>query len=103
LPLDKEAAKQERERQTAFEQSVQRTIGEIEKRARELVAKIEDRTERVRLERDAQRQVAEMKRTAQREVRIVREGQPVQAERAEPQRVVRKLPNTCRLRHARSS
>jgi DNA mismatch repair protein MutS2 len=90
--LDKEAAKQERERQTAFEQSVQRTIGEIEKQARELVAKIEDRTERVRLERDAQRHVAEMKRTAQREVRIVREGQPVQAERAEPQRVAEEIP-----------
>ena len=38
--LDKEAAKRERERQATFEQSVQRTIGEIEKRARELVAKI---------------------------------------------------------------
>jgi DNA mismatch repair protein MutS2 len=85
--LDKEAAKQERERQLTFDQSVQRTFAEIEKRAGELVAKIEDRTERVRLERDAQRQIAEMKRTAQREVRIVRERQPVQTDRVDPERV----------------
>ena len=86
--LDKEAAKQERERQSTFEQTVQRAITDLEKRARELVAKIEDRTERVRVERDAQRRIAEMKRTAQREVRIVREGQPVQPERAEPEPTV---------------
>ena len=83
--LDKEAAKQERERQVAFDQTMQRAITEIEKRARELVASIEDRTERVRVERDAQRRIAEMKRTAQREVRIVREGQTVQPERVEPE------------------
>jgi DNA mismatch repair protein MutS2 len=80
--LDKEAAKQERERQSTFDQTLQRAIAEIEKRARELVANIEDRTERVRVERDAQRRIAEMKRTAQREVRIVREAQPVQPVRA---------------------
>jgi DNA mismatch repair protein MutS2 len=80
--LDKEAAKHERERQSNFDQTVQRTIAELEKRARELVAKIEDRTERVRVERDTQRGIAEMKRTAQREVRIVREGQVVEPERA---------------------
>ncbi len=79
--LDKEAAKQERERQATFDQTVQRTIAELEKRGRELVARIQDRTERVRVERDAQRQVAEMKRAAQREVRIVREGAVVQPER----------------------
>ena len=78
--LDKEAAKQERERQAAFDQTVQRTIADLEKRSRELVAKIADRTERVRVEREAQRQVAEIKRTAQRAVRVVREGQPVQQE-----------------------
>lgn len=90
--LDKEAAKQERERQSMFEHSVQRTIAEIETRARDLVAKIEDRTERIRLERDAHRQIAEMKRTAQREVRIVREGQPVQPDRAQPERVIEETP-----------
>jgi DNA mismatch repair protein MutS2 len=87
--LDKEAAKQERERQSTFDQTVQRTIAEIEKRARELVAKIEDRTERVRVERDAQRRIAEIRRTVQREVRVVREGQPVQPERAAPEAAVR--------------
>ncbi|HKY43584.1 MAG TPA: endonuclease MutS2 [Pyrinomonadaceae bacterium] len=80
--LDKEAAKREQERQSTFDQTVQRTMAEVEKRARELVARIEDRAERVRAEREAQRQVAEMKRSASRGVRIVREAQPVQAERA---------------------
>ena len=79
--LDKEAAKREQERQTTFDQTVQRTMAEVEKRARELVAKIEDRAERVRAEREAQRQVAEMKRAASRGVRIVREAHPVQPER----------------------
>jgi DNA mismatch repair protein MutS2 len=86
--LDKEAAKQERERQSIFDQTVQRAIADLEKRARELVAKIEDRTERVRVERDAQRRIAELKRTAQREVRIVREGQPVSPEHTEPVPVI---------------
>jgi len=80
--LDKEAAKRERERQSSFDQTVQRTMAELEKRARELVERIEDRTERVRVERDAQRRIAEIKRTAQREVRIVREGQTIEPERA---------------------
>lgn len=78
--LDKEAAKQERERQATFDQTVQRTIAEVEKHARELVARIEDRTQRVRVERDSQRQIAEMKRVVQRNVRIVREGSVVQPE-----------------------
>src|SRR5213075_1422346 len=83
--LDKEAAKHERERQAAFDQTVQRTIAELEKRGRDLVARIENRTERVRAEREIQRQVGEMKRAAQREVRVVRasEDQVVQPERVE--------------------
>ena len=85
--LDKEAAKREQERQSTFDQTVQRTIAEVEKRARELVARIEDRAERVRAEREAQRQVAEMKRSASRGVRIVRanvsDSDAVQPERAE--------------------
>jgi len=98
--LDKQAAKRERERQTAFEQLAQRTVADLEKRARELVGRIEDRTERIRAEREAQRQVAEMKRAAQsaaksvgqtesgfnppaRGVRIVRDGQTVPAAPAE--------------------
>ena len=81
--LDKVAAKREQERQATFDQTVQRTIAEVEKRAGELVARIEDRAERVRAEREAQRQVAEMKRSASRGVRIVREAQPVQPERVD--------------------
>lgn len=81
--LDKEAAKHERERQAEFDQTVQRTIADLERRSRELVAKITDRAERMRVEREAQREVAEIKRTAQRAVRVVREGQPVQPERVE--------------------
>ena len=87
--LDKEAAKRELERKSAFDQSVQRTIAEIEKRSRELVSKIVDRTERIRLEREAQRQIAEMKRTAERGVRIVRETQIVQPE---PERAAEEAP-----------
>ncbi|HZM99389.1 MAG TPA: endonuclease MutS2 [Pyrinomonadaceae bacterium] len=81
--LDKEAAKREQERQSTFEQTVQRTIAEVEKRARELVAKIEDRAERVRVERDVQRRVGEIKRSASREVRVVKEKQTVEPERVE--------------------
>lgn len=69
--LDKEAAKRERERQTAFEQMAQRTVADLEKRARELVGHIEDRTEKIRAEREAQRQVAEMKRAAQHAARSI--------------------------------
>jgi DNA mismatch repair protein MutS2 len=90
--LDKEAAKHERERQATFDQTVQRTLAELEKRTQELVARIEDRTERVRVEREAQRQVAEIKRTAQRGVRVVREGQPVQPERAQPETAIEDVP-----------
>jgi len=91
--LDKEAAKRELERKSTFEQSVQRTIAEIEKRANELVSKIQDRTERIRLERDTHRQVAEIKRTAERGVRIVRESQPIQPDRTtEPERATEETP-----------
>ena len=94
--LDKEAAKRERERQAAFEQVAQRTVADLEKRARELVGRIEDRAERTRAEREAQRSVAEMKRAAQsatrdpgfdprsRGVRIVRDGQTLTAADVEP-------------------
>src|SRR5688500_16004632 len=69
--LDKQAEKRERERQTAFEQVAQRALTDLEKRARELVGRIEDRAERIRAEREAQRQVAEMKRAAQRAAKAV--------------------------------
>jgi DNA mismatch repair protein MutS2 len=91
--LEEEAAKRERERQTSFDQAVQRTVADLEKRARDLVSRIEDRAERLKVEREAQRQTAEMKREVQRAsraaaqttvpsseiearaVRIVRDGQ----------------------------
>jgi DNA mismatch repair protein MutS2 len=97
--LDKEAAKRERERQVAFEQVAQRTVADLEKRARELVGRIEDRAERIRAEREAQRQVAEIKRAAQSAtrdpgfdprsggVRIVRDGQTLTAADVEPSSV----------------
>jgi len=96
--LDKEAAKRELERQVAFEQVAQRTLADLERRARELVGRIEDRAERTRAEREAQRSVAEMKRAAQsatrdpgfdprsRGVRIVRDGQTVSPQTTEPLR-----------------
>jgi DNA mismatch repair protein MutS2 len=90
--LDKEAAKQERERQATFDQTVQRTIAELEKRARELVARIGDRAERVRVERDVQRQIADMKRTAQRNVRIVREGSVVEPEAKQVESTTEEVP-----------
>lgn len=90
--LDKEAAKHERERQAAFEQLAQRTVADLEKRARELVSHIADRTERIRAERDAQRQVAEIKRAAQSAaksvspaVRIVRDGQTILPQPSHPE------------------
>lgn len=64
--LDKEAEKQERQRQLTFDNTVQRTLAELEKRARELVARIQDKTERVRAEREVQRQIPEIKRSLQR-------------------------------------
>ena len=90
--LDKEVARKERERQTSFEQALQRTIAEFEKRSRELVSKIADRSERVKAEREAQRHAAELKHEAKqatkqtetsinvsepetKAIRIVRDGQ----------------------------
>jgi DNA mismatch repair protein MutS2 len=62
--LDKEAEKNERQRQLTFDSLVQRTIADLEKRGRELVRRIQDKTERVRAEREVQRQIPEIKRAA---------------------------------------
>jgi hypothetical protein len=62
--LDKEAEKRERERQSTFDNLVQRTVADLEKRARELVTRIQDKTERVRAEREVQRQIPEIKRAS---------------------------------------
>ena len=64
--LDKDAEKRERERQSTFDSLVQRTVADLEKRARELVTRIQDKTERVRAEREVQRGIAEVKRSVQR-------------------------------------
>jgi predicted DCC family thiol-disulfide oxidoreductase YuxK len=49
-------------------------VAELEKRARELVARIQDRAERTKVEKEAQRQTAEMKREAQRALRSAAPG-----------------------------
>lgn len=64
--LEKNADKQERERQTVFQRELDKTVSDLEKRSRELVAGIQDRSERLKVEREAQRRVAELKREAQR-------------------------------------
>jgi len=69
--LDKEAEKRERERQSAFDSVVQRTLADLEKRGRELVTRIEDKAERVRAERAVQRQIGEIKRSVKQEVKPV--------------------------------
>lgn len=68
--LDKEAEKRERERQLTFDNLVQRTVADLEKRGRELVTRIESKTERVRAEREVQRQIGEIKRSVQREAKV---------------------------------
>ena len=69
--LDKEAEKRERERQVTFDKTVQQKIADFEKRARELVTRIQDKTERIRAEREVQRQIPEIKRSVQRETKVV--------------------------------
>ena len=64
--LEKDAAKRESLRQSTFEQTLQKTVVDLERRARELISRVSDRAERLKVEREAQRQVAEMKREAQR-------------------------------------
>lgn len=74
--LDKTAAKRERERQIDFERILQLQITEFEKKAGELVGRIQDRAERLKVEREAQRQTAEIKREAQRTLRAATSSQP---------------------------
>ena len=93
--LEKEAAKRERERQTIFDKTLERTIKDIERGGRELAARIADRAERLRVERETQRQVAQLKREAERatkpttsasetrSVRVVRNGQIINKEHHE--------------------
>ncbi|MFN2530192.1 MAG: endonuclease MutS2 [Pyrinomonadaceae bacterium] len=93
--VHKTAAKQHRERQQQFEQTLARAVADVEKKSREVLAGITDRADRLKVEREAQRQLASLKRSAQsfqtkdaeiRAVRIVRDNEVVQrppeAERA---------------------
>lgn len=66
--LDKQAERRERERQTLFERTLEKTVADFEKRSRELVATIQDRSQRLKVERESQRRVAELKREAQRDL-----------------------------------
>lgn len=63
--LDKEAEKRERQRQLTFDNTVQRTLADLEKRAKELVTQIKDKAERTRTEREVQRRIPEIKRSVQ--------------------------------------
>jgi DNA mismatch repair protein MutS2 len=89
--LDKEAEKRERQRQLTFDNAIQRTLTELEKRASDLVTRIKDRSERVRADREVQRQVGEIKRSVQRVARIA-EPEPVSGEpvfvKAPPREIV---------------
>jgi len=87
--LDKEAAKRESQRQSAFEQTIQRTVAELERHARDLVSRISDRAERLKVEREAQRQVAEMKREAQRAVARKESGTSTEEVASKGVRIVR--------------
>lgn len=66
--LERDAEKQERERERDYQKRLEQVIAEFEKRGRELIATIQDRSERLRVEREAQRRVSELKREAQRTV-----------------------------------
>jgi DNA mismatch repair protein MutS2 len=93
--LEKDAAKRERGRQTDYEQIVQHALQDVERKSRELLARIEDRSERLKVEREAQRNIATLKRemqqaaratssappaAADKEIRIVRDGKVVTRE-----------------------
>ncbi|MDQ2974327.1 MAG: Smr/MutS family protein [Acidobacteriota bacterium] len=75
--LDKQAEKQERQREALFQKSLDTIIHDFEKRSRELVATIQDRSERLKVERESQRRVAELKREAQRAAQASRGGNSV--------------------------
>jgi DNA mismatch repair protein MutS2 len=100
--LEKQAEKRERERQIEFQRELDRASTEFDRRARELVSAVQDQAERLKVEREAQKRAAELKREAQKAaatrgregkyqaaavnpsspVRVIRDGQIVQNERA---------------------
>jgi DNA mismatch repair protein MutS2 len=64
--VDKEADKRERQRQNEFQLILEKTVNQLERRSRELIATIQDRSTRLKVEREAQRRMAELKREAHR-------------------------------------
>ncbi len=76
--LDKQAERQDRERQAAFEKALAEQISEFEKQSREQLAKIEDRTARLKVEREAAKRVGELKREARRAVLTVQDNRSQQ-------------------------
>lgn len=87
--LERDAEKRESQRQREFQQTLERSVAELEERARELVATIQDRSERLKVEREAQRRVSELKREAQRAVGSGQRRESVSADVAKPSRGVR--------------
>jgi DNA mismatch repair protein MutS2 len=66
--LEKQADRQEQERQAAFAKELQQKVSDFERHSRALMATIQDRAERLKLERESQKRVAELKREVQRAV-----------------------------------
>jgi len=89
--LDKDAEKRERQRQLTFDNMVQRTMADVEKRAGELVTRIQDKTERVRTEREVRRQIGEIKRSVQPVVKTVAP-EPVPEKSVSEERYVKSAP-----------
>lgn len=80
--VDREADKQERERQKDFQQLLEKTVNQLERRSNELIATIQDRSARLKLEREAQRRVSELKREAERAVGVSRRRESISTDPA---------------------
>jgi len=85
--LETKARQRERERQSAFEREMRASLAEFERRAQELISKIEDRAVRARAEREAERRAAELRREAQQ--RAARAKSPVSVEQPSGVRLIR--------------
>lgn len=66
--LERVAAKNEAERQAAFQEQLRKTVADFEVQARESIARLESQAERGKLERESQKRVAELKREAVRAI-----------------------------------
>ena len=63
--LEKNANREEQQRQISFQKTLDKTVSDFEKSAREFIATIQDRSQRLKVERESQRRVAELKRQHQ--------------------------------------